>query len=277
VKQAQGEWLLEHLRLLHTVLPLTSADAAAMRNWSTDQRLARARALRASDPARGLHELKELFQSTPSHQRIKFAYAAALLNENDEAGVEVMESLARDDAAFRAPAFSRVLAFYERKGDSPQIERWSAWLNQISRNLDETISRFLERAEAGEGRSSSLPAGEQVVISEAVRHDPCVVKAWLLEGDAQLSYAANRPATPLLMHLLVLAVDPAEAKRLDQYEDSIAGRYGSMLRTLVPPEQVPLVRTYFTTENLPDAYGARPNLSLNTDARDEAAGRLAPR
>jgi Zn-dependent protease with chaperone function len=270
-KQVQGEWLLEHLRLRHIVLPLVSADATGMRNWSADQRLARARALRASDPARGLLELKELYQSNPSHKRIKFAYAAALLNENDEAGVQVMESLAREDAAFRAPAFSRVLTFYERKGDSQQIERWSGWLNQISRNLGETVALFLKRAEAGEGRPSSLPAGEQAVISEAVRHDPSVARAWLLEGDAQLSYAPNRPAIPLLTHLLVLAVDPAKAKRLDQDEDSIAGRYESVLRTLVPPEQVPLVRTYFTTESIPEAYGARPNISLNTDAREEAA------
>jgi len=271
VKQVQGEWLLEHLRLRHIVQPLVSADATDMRNWSADQRLARARALRGSDPARGLLELKELYQSNPLHKRIKFAYAAALLNENDEAGVEVMGSLARDDAAFRAPAFSRVLVFYERKGDSQQIERWSGWLNQIFRSLGEAVSLLLDRAEAGEGRPSSLPAAEQVVISEAVRHDPCVVRAWLLEGDAHLSYAANRPAIPLLTHLLVLAIDPAEAKRLDQDEDSIAGRYESVLRTLVPPEQVPLVRTYFTTESIPEAYGARRNILLDTDAREEAA------
>lgn len=271
VKQVQHGWLLEHLRLRHIVVPLVSADETSMRSWSADQRLARARALRASDPARGLLELKELYQSNPLHKHIRFAYAAALLDENDKAGVAVMESLAREDAAFRAPAFSRVLAFYERKGDSQQIERWSGWLNQISQNLYETVSLFLKRAEAGEGRPSSLPAGEQAVISEAARHDPCVTRAWLLEGEAQLSYAPNRPAIPLLTHLLVLAVDPAEAKRLDQDEDSIAGRYESVLRTLVPPEQVPLVRTYFTTESIPEAYGARPNISLNTDAREEAS------
>jgi hypothetical protein len=74
-----------------------------------------------------------------------------------------------------------------------------------------------------------------------------------------------------LTHLLVLAIDPAEAKRLDQGEDSIAGRYESVLRVLVPPEQVPLVRTYFTTESIPEAYGARPTISLKKDAREEAA------
>lgn len=270
-KHAQGDWLLEHLRLRHIVQPLLSAEEPATRDWSVEQRLARSRALRASDPARGLVELRALYQSNPLHKRIKFAYAAALLNENDEAGVEAMESLAREDAAFRASAFSRVLSFYERKGDSRQVERWSAWLKQISRNLAEAVALFLDRAEAGETRPSSLPAGEQAVISEAARLDPCVARAWLLEGDARLSYASNRPAIPLLTHLLVLAVDPAEAKRLEQDEDSIAERYESVLRMLVPPENIPVVRTYFTTESIPNAYGARPNISLNTDAREEAA------
>lgn len=271
VKEVQPDWLVEHLRLKHVAQPLLAVDEAIARGWSIDLRLVRARALRRSDPTRGLAELRELHQSNPSHKRIKFAYAAALLNENDEAGVHLMEALAREDVAFRAPAFLRVLTYFERKGDSRQIERWSNWLKRVSQDLGESISAFLACAEAGRVRSSSLQVGEQAAISEAARLDPCVAKVWLLEGDAQLHYAANRPAVSILVHLLVLTIDPAEAQRSGQDEESIGERYEDLLRMLLPPDQVPLVRTYFTTENMPASFTARPNLSLNTDAREETA------
>jgi hypothetical protein len=269
-KGVQSDWLLEHLRLRHVAQSLLAADEATALGWSIDLRLARARALRASDPGRGLADLRALYQANPAHKRIKFAYAAALLNENDEAGVNVMEALAREDAAFRAPAFLRVLTYFQRKGDTPQIERWSKWLKRASQNLGEAVSAFLVQAELGQVRLSSLQVGEQAAISEAGHLDPCVAKTWLFEGDAQLQYSSDRPAVPMLVHLLVLAIDPAEAQRLVQDEESIAERYEDLLRMLIAPDQVPLVRTYFTTEKMPAGYTARPNLSLNTDARQPA-------
>ena len=271
MKEVQVDWSIEHLRIRHIAQPLLAADEATARNWSVDLRLARARELRRSEPARGLLELRDLHRANPSHGRVTFAYAAALLNEDDESGVELMQALARANAAFRRQAFLRVLAYFERKGDSRNIERWSGWLKRISQNLGETVSLFLAKAEAGEVRRSSLPVAEQTVVSEATRLDPCVAKAWLLEGHAEFSYATDRPALPISIHLLALAVDPTEMQRLGQDEEGIAERYEALLQVLAPPDQVPVVRTYFTTENMPAAYSAFPDLSLGTDVREEPA------
>lgn len=271
VKDVRPDWLVEHLRLRQIAQPLLAADEATARNWGVELRLARARALRGSDAARGFAELRDLYQAHPSHKRLRFAYAAALLNESDGAGVELMEALAREDPAFRAAAFLRVLTYFERKGDSQQIERWSGWLKRVSQSLGEAVTSFVTRAEAGEGQPTSLPAGERAVICEATRLDPCVGDAWLLAGCAQFRYAADRPAVPVVAHLLALAINPAEAERLGQDEESIAERYERLLGLLMPPDQLPVVRTYFTTESIPAAYSTRPDLSLHTDAREEAA------
>lgn len=266
INEVQADWLVEHLRIRHIAQPLLSADEATIRGWSVERRLARANELCRSDPPRGLLELRELHQADPSHRQIRFAYAAALLDAIDEAGVELIESLAREDAAFRPSAFLRAVRYFEHKGDSRQVERWSAWLKQVQQNLGEAVELFLRRAEAGETRPSTLQAAERAVVSEAARLDPCVVNAWLVEGHAQFNYAAARPAIPVLVHLLVLAIDPTEVRRVGQEEDRVAERYEALLRTLIAPDHVPVVRTYFTTENIPIAYRARPDLSLNPDA-----------
>lgn len=253
-KEAQANWLLEHLVLTHISHPLLAADAATASKWTEDRRLARAKALRAIDPAAGLAELKELHQENTAHKHIKFAYAAALLTDNEEAGVALMEDLARGDPAFRVEGFSRVLAYFERKGDTRQIERWSAWLKRASQNLEEALSAFMKTAEVGEALGSSLPAAEKAVVSEAARLDPCVTNAWLLEGTAQLRFASDRPPRPILVHLFALAIDPKEAERHGEDEESIGERYQRSSQKLLPPDQVPVVRTYFTTEPMPAIY-----------------------
>lgn len=270
VKEVRTNWLNEHLRIRYIAQPLMSANEAAARDWSVDRKLALARELRRSDPPRGLLELQDLYQANPSHDRIQFAYAAALLNENDETGVELIKTLARKNAAFRAPAYPRLLAYYERKGDSQQAERWEAALEQLSQKFGEAVSLFLEKAEAGEFRLSSLPVGEQTVVSEAARLDPCIAKAWLLEGDAELTYATDRPAVTMLSHLLVLVIDLEEMNRLGRDADWIANGYETLLYTLIPPDEIALVRTHYTTENIPAAYGAYSNLLLSTDAREHS-------
>jgi len=269
VKEVRTDWSIEHLRIRYIALPLLEADEETVLNWDIDVKLARARELRRSDPARGLRELRGLYQANPSHARCKFAYAAALLNENVEAGVELMRSCARENGAYRGPAYLRLLTYFDRKGDSREAERWSTLVSQVSQKLSEAVSLFLERAESGEFQLSSLPQKERTVILEAVRLHPCIVKAWLLEGDAEFHYAPDRPATRVLIHLLVLIIDPEALKNPGQDAERIAEHYETMLQNLVFPDQLGVVRSYFTTEAIPAAYRARSNLSLNADAREE--------
>ena len=251
---SQPDWVPEHLLLKHIAQPLLAADDAAAAAWGADRRLARAKALRAIDPAAGMAALRALHEANGANKRIRFAYAAALLKDNDPAGVELMEAVAREDAAFRVEAFSRVLSYYERQGATKQIERWAAWLRRASGDLAEAVATFLQAVQDGQGRPSTLPSAQRTVVGEAVRLDPCVEGAWLLEGSSQLRFSGERPPTPIILHVLALAIDPDEAQRLGEDEETIAARYERLARRLLPPDQVPIVRTYFTTEPLPAIY-----------------------
>lgn len=256
--EARPDWLVEHLRQKHLVQPLLAAGKDAARGWSDELRLARARALRAADPEAGMAELRELHQSRPRENRITFAYAAALLGEGDDAGVGVLETLARRDPAFRAQAFQRVLAFYERKGDARQTDRWSAWLKQAAQALGDAATGCLAQLESGrlQPGSSSMPGPERTVLSESVRLDPCIGKAWLFEANAQLRFSEDKAPIPIVLDVLGLAIDPEAARRHGQDEETIAERYERLLRMLLPPERAPVVRSHFTTEDMPAIYTA---------------------
>ena len=228
-KHERQNWLIGHLRLRHI------------------------------GPVRGLAELAALHEACPADLGAKFAYAAALLHEGQADGVPIMEAVAREEPAYRARAFACVVGYYERKGDTKQVERWSAWLAKISKALGEALEPVLEQVEQGKARPGPLAGGERALLAEATRRDPCVRDAWLLEGSAAVRYAERRSVL-MTWQLLVLRVDLAELQRLGQDEDSVAGRYQELLETLLPADHLPLVRTYFTTEPLPSAYGTYPRL-----------------
>jgi len=267
-KEAQPGWLAHHLRMKHVVQPLLRAGDIEVRAWDVEQRLAHALASREADAPVGLAKLRELHEAFPQHKRIRFAYAAALLDEGDEEGVGLMHILVREDPAFRLEGFQRVLAYYEAKGNSRQIRRWSTWVKKLRPLVAKASYEFTAKVEDGGGRASTLPAGERAVLAEAAERDRCVAGAWLLAGEASLTYADDRKPIAVGAHVLALAVDSEQATKLHTDEESIRRRYRELLRGAVPPDQVVAVRTFFTTEGRPALYA--PNCEFALFSTDEA-------
>ena len=263
-KQVQIDWALEHFRLRHITQELIAADEQTVKIWHTEKQLARARALRPIDPAKGLKELRSLYERNPTDQRIAFACAAALLNENDSLGVEVMERLAKDNPVFRLAAYLRLLAYCGRKGDTEQIDRYSARAKLAARRQQEAFTSFLTSMENGGAAVSSLPTNVRRVLADSINLDRCVAMAWLLEGSAQLPIAINQTSIPVLVHALVLTVDPKALDRYEEDESDIAERYERALTSLLPPDQIGGVRTYFITENIPAIFAPRSDYFLTS-------------
>ena len=118
-RKARPGWLLEHLRRNTSLIPCCRRTPRPC-ILAAEKRLARARTLRSTDPAAGLLALRELHAESPGHRHIRFSYGAALLAEDEEAGVELMEALAREHPAFRVQAFLHVVAYFERIGMTGQ-------------------------------------------------------------------------------------------------------------------------------------------------------------
>ena len=82
------------------------------------------------------------------------------------------------------------------------------------------------------------------------------------------------PGDTLKVHVRVVEV---ATQRLEEDEHSIATRYESVLQLLLPPDQMPVVQTYFTTESIPDAYEAHPHIPYGADAPQRCGVQLGSR
>jgi Zn-dependent protease with chaperone function len=252
-KRGSADWLIEHLRFKHIVQPLVAVDRSAVQTWEVAEQLTRARALRVFDPEEGLSELASLHFRYSQHPHISFAYGAALLRENDEKGVELMRTLAKESPLFRMQAYLRLLGYFVRRGDAEKAERFSDLARRIAQRERAATSPLLSDAEEGRADVSSLPREEKAFVTEATARDPCVANAWLFQGTVQLAAADYKTFTPVVTHGLALAIDPDAAKRAEQDESVLAERYEALLGSLVPADQISVVRTFFTTEKLSTA------------------------
>src|SRR5206468_7437362 len=130
LERVQVDWALEHYRLKHLTGELLDADETAILAWPVERQLARARALRAAEPRRGLEELRRLQRLAPEDPRAAFVFAAALLHEKDDTGAELLKQIAKQHPLFRLPVYQRLLAHYEERGETAEIERYSALLER---------------------------------------------------------------------------------------------------------------------------------------------------
>ncbi len=259
-KKSRSDWTIDHLRYRHVLKPLLDADRTAATLLQVDKQLLRAKALRGLDPPEGLAELRSLYTEFPRNAGIAFAFGAALLSENDHAGVEILERVAKDNVAYRAPAYSRLLAYQERKGDIEQIEKCSFRLNRAEQRRAEAVAAFMPKAELGEFRESSFSQEAQATLSEALRLDRGVAEWLLVQGEEPLATNESANAGLLKVHLLVLAIDTEELKASGVGEAEMKERYEAAVALLVGPDERVVVRTYFTTETLPETFRSRAKL-----------------
>jgi len=266
-KKSQSDWTIDHLRYKHVLRPLLDADKTASAHWQAEKRLLRAKALRALDPPEGLAELRSLSAEIPQHAGIAFAYGAALLNENDHVGVEILERVAKDNVAFRAPAYSRLLAYQEREGDGEQIEKCFFRFNRAEQRRIESVAAFIPKAELGEFLESALSREAQTALAEALSLDRCVAGWLLVQGETPLATNESTNAGILGVHLLVLTIEAGELKASGIGEAEMKERYEAAVALLAGPDEQVFVRTYFTTETLPDAFRSRVKLTASRDAQ----------
>jgi hypothetical protein len=257
-RTARLDWSIDHLRYKHLLEPLLDG---ASPDWPKDRRLARARALRAVYSPDGLVELQALHQQYPGDPRVAFFLGAALLNENDESGLELLERVAKDSPEFRAPVYARLLGYQERRGNGDEIEKCSFRLTRAEARRTAAIESFLSKAERGETGESSLSSAVKTVLSEAILLDPGVTSAILVEGAAPLATQESAEAAALKIHCLVLTIDPQELARSGSGEDEVKDRYEQALLLLIEPDEQGIVRTYFATENFPQAFRSRARLT----------------
>jgi Zn-dependent protease with chaperone function len=255
-KSMEREWLIEHARLEHIVQPLVQADDTTAKQWPTARQLARAEALRVVDPERGKVALRALYRASPDDPQMAYAHAAALLEDNDAAGLEIMERLAKAHPTFRSPAYLRGLAYHKRKGDHEQTAIWSTRAHRSADRRAKAARDFMIDALAGRAEASRLARESRRVLEDVTARDPVVVKAWLMQGAAAFGATQTDTEARLKLHALVVVIDTAELRKREESEDDVVRLYEEVMDTLAAADEHCLVRAYYTTESIPEALGS---------------------
>lgn len=251
------DWRLEHLRTRHLIGPRVARTDEEAREWPLGERLQRALALRRSDPLRGRAGLAALHASHPGDASVTFAFAADLLGGGDAAGVPLMQALAREQLGLRGAAFACLSGYYMRVGDEEQAMRWSESLHAMDNGIQAAMGECLRDAERGTSRGSSLPAAERAFLGEVLGGEPCVASAFLMESEATMF--VGKGSTPLVMHTLVLVLDPAALAEREENEAHLGERYRELMQELVPwSHEVHVVKRFTTEENLPEGFQKHP-------------------
>jgi Zn-dependent protease with chaperone function len=251
LRDGSAEWVFEHQRIKHIDQPLLDAGDAEVRQWDIGRRLARARALRRIDGARGLSELRALHEQHPDDTQVSFALGAALVSDDDQAGVPILDAIARTHAGFRQPAYLRLLRFYERKGDETQMERLTLQLQRSVERRADAVAALFDKPESVQWRASSLADEAQNALAQSLKLDPAVSRAWLMETDGELVTSERGTRQKIKMHCMVLTTDPSELSRINLDLTGIAERYEQAITALIAPDEHVVVRAFFTTEPVP--------------------------
>jgi hypothetical protein len=216
-----------------------------------------------------------LHSRLPAHPHVRLAYGAALLDENDQAGVEILENLAKASSTLqgsmlRVSSCRSLLTYFAGDGDRERTERWSKLLKRAVDRQAQAISVFFAEVEAdiGHATGTTLPASATAVLAEAVSLDPCVRCGFLLEGGDKTATAAGGAAARICA--LVLVLDPTNLDRARQYDSDVAARYRRALTAVVAPDVIPAVRTFFTTEVVPGIYQPGTKYSLGIEGHADA-------
>jgi len=269
-RDAAGAWAIEHERYRRILGPLLAADDDRIAAWPMERKLARARALRAVDAQAGKAALAALHATHPEFREASFAYAAALLNEDDADGVALMTAIADQDVSYAEPAYARLLAYAERTSDETAARRWQARWQRSARSLAQAMEAGILAIERKSGQSGTLASEYDAYMRAVLHSDQCVVSGWLFKSDLPLEESEKRSGR-IQLPVLVLLLDGGVLSAQGAHEDDVQLRFADALAAIVPSNERVFVRTYLTTEPLPGyLQGERPWFERSAVSRDSS-------
>ena len=252
-KQHAVVWSVAHARYRLIEAPLLAAEAETVGGWPIARRLERVMALRMLEPTRGLAELAALHAAAADDRSITFAYASARLIEGDASAVEIMRALAREDASWRVPVYTRIMQYYDRIGDRVGSDRWAGALGRANAPEMYAYASVCDGLEAGECFPTTRPAPLIETLHAGFAADPMVAKAWLVGAKAPLIAAEQARVVTLQVDALILVVDPLDAMQQPYDVAFVRARHQQALGDLIEPNALPVAISFYSTEPLPAA------------------------
>jgi Zn-dependent protease with chaperone function len=241
-KESAVAWAVAHARYRLIEAPLIAAAPETAAEWPIAQRLARATALRRSEPTRGLAELAALHAAAPDNRHVTFAHGAARLADGDASAVESLLALAKADASWRVPVCTRLVWHHNRIDDRAGTGRWADQLHHVSESAARSYAQICDNLAAGQLAATARPAPLIEALRAGFAADPTVAKAWLVQGKAETGRVSDA---------LILVLDPFDETRQPYDTGVVEDRHYQQLADLIEPNGLPVVISFYSTEPLP--------------------------
>ena len=249
-------WSVAHARYRLIEAPLIAAAPETVSTWPIAQQLARAGALRRFDPDRGLAALAALHAAAPDDRPVTFAHATARLADGDASAVDSLVALAKADASWRVPVCERLVRYYRRIDDRPGENRWTDQLHHVGEAAARSYAEICDNLDAGKIAPTSRPAPLIETLHAGFAADPRVARAWLVEGTAETARGGTRRADAL-----ILVLDPFDDMQQPYDTGVVEDRHRQTLDSLIEPNGLPVVISFYSTERLPpDLHAALEKL-----------------
>lgn len=257
-------WRLEHLAHQTVWAPLFESDRGEQMA-SREERLLRARALRLLEPAEGLAELSELHERFPDDADCAFAYAAALLREGNDAGIDIMHGVARREPAYSEAAYARLHRHACASSDAEGEKRWGGRWQLAAEALGAAGEAAIDAVRAGKVQPPHARADVLRFLGEAAGSDPAIAQAWLV--DAEVPVTDGRAlGGEIRVHVLMLQLRTQQLHAANDTEDRLRERYQAALASMVPSRELVLGLSFLTTEPLPEFVQAYPDVAASIQA-----------
>jgi len=245
VDRVQRSWFAHHLLQSRLWRPLL-ATPDGVRDWPIADQVARAVALFAADPERGLLELRELHAQSGACPQAAYEYGKALLGRGDAAGVAVLEDAATKHPALRLPAYRELARDSERTSRDADADRWRQQAHRAAERRTQAIDEYLRQFASGKLAPAKLSTAALGILRDVVARDPALVCAWWTEGEVCLATANEAKSSQLRIVAMIART------RNGADEEAVCDRYLATLDRMVGAEAQVLVKTFFEAEVLAD-------------------------
>ena len=239
-KDAQANWRFDHLRMrwlvaggVHILFPRsTPADAELASAIMQEQ-------LQGDDTSLAL--LRAAAAGQPENAMASYYLGLALLERNDDAGVEALRQSLRLDKRLALGAQNAICSYLVSHGDAEAAKaaqsRRRNTLKRLAPLYEQVWSTLLL------GPLHPIASGATPVLAQALAGESLTDGCWAVQLDlpdaAGLSHAVN---------VLVVRLEHEESHKAGLAEDELRARYGRYLQAVTPPDQLAMVHTIYTSE-----------------------------
>ncbi|WP_157214549.1 M48 family metallopeptidase [Polaromonas sp. CF318] len=241
-KNTQVSWRFDHLRMRWLVTGGVHALFSQQTAAQTELATAIVQEQLQGDDA-SLALLSAAATRHPEMAMAHFYLGLALLERGDDAGIQELRQSIRLDKRIALGAQNVICGYLASHGDQKAAREAVIRRRYTHERLTPLYEQLWEALLCRSLRA--IAPGAVPLLAEVLAGEPLTDGCWAVQLDLPdatgLSHTVN---------ILVMRIDHEQAHKADLGEDDLRARYQNYLQAVIPPDQLAMVHTVYTSEPL---------------------------